>query len=257
MQPNQQVINDTQGAAIVFDHVHKHFGAFTALSEFCEVVQKGEVIVLCGPSGSGKSTLVRTVNGLERIQSGRVIVDGRDVTDPTLDLDKLRQGIGFVFQQYNLFPHLNAIDNVALGLRRLLGQPKEEAYANALVLLERVGLKDKATRRPSGLSGGEQQRVAIARSLAMRPPVILFDEPTSALDPQMAGEVKSLIASLVDDNMTIMCVTHDLGFAQAIADRIWFLEGGVLIQSAAPDAFIGSDNPRVRSFLSKILTSHG
>lgn len=240
-------------AAIVFDQVQKRFGDFTALAGFSERVGKNEVIVLCGPSGSGKSTLVRTVNRLETLQGGRVLVHGQDVAEHTVNVDVLRRGIGFVFQQYNLFPHLSAIDNVAIGLRRLLGQPKDSAADQALALLARVGLKEKAHRRPSGLSGGEQQRVAIARALAMKPTILLFDEPTSALDPQMAGEVRSIISSLAEEDMTIMCVTHDMGLATSMADRVWFLEGGALVESAAASDFIRSENPRVRNFLSKIL----
>ena len=242
---------------VSFTRISKNYGAFVAIPDFSETVRKGEVIVLCGPSGSGKSTLIRTVNRLEPVDSGRVVVDGVDIGDSKVDIDKLRRNIGFVFQHYNLFPHLSALENVAIGLRRLLGQSKEEAFERSMALLDRVGLKAKAQRRPTGLSGGEQQRVAIARALSMKPSIMLFDEPTSALDPQMAGEVKSLIASLVHEDMTVMCVTHDLKFAAAIADRIWFLENGRMVEASAPDTFLSSDNPRVRSFLARILTSHG
>ncbi len=238
--------------AIAFENVCKQFGSYVAIPEFSATVAKGATIVLCGPSGSGKSTLSRTVNGLEVISKGRILVDGADVGAKDTDIDLLRRNVGFVFQQYNLFPHLSVIENVALGLRRLLGWPRDKAYDRSMQLLKRVGLDGKADRRPSGLSGGEQQRVAIARALSMSPSIIIFDEPTSALDPIMAAEVQSLIGSLATENMTILCVTHDLAFAKKIADQIWFMEKGLLVEASAPSDFFNSSNARVRQFLSNV-----
>jgi polar amino acid transport system ATP-binding protein len=238
------------GNAITFKDVKKSYGHLVVLDGISQTVRRGEAVILCGPSGSGKSTLIRTINRLETIDSGSVLVGETDIADDSIDINKLRLKIGFVFQQYNLFPHLSALDNVALGLRRLLGVAKDEAEAKARDYLVRVGLGHRAMNLPKKLSGGEQQRVAIARALVMEPSVLLLDEPTSALDPMMAADVRALVASLVHQNITILCVTHDLRFAREIADRIWMLDGGRVIEAAAPEAFFASANPRVRSFVS-------
>jgi len=242
------------GAAIAFSQVTKRFGSFTALDGITATVAAGETVVLCGPSGSGKSTLIRTVNRLETIDAGRVTAAGIDVNAPGTDLDALRRRIGFVFQQLNLFPHLRALDNVALPLIRVMGQRKGEAREKARALLARVGLSHRIANWPAELSGGEQQRVAIARTLALDPPIILFDEPTSALDPEMVGEVLEIIQGLAHDGRTIMCVTHEMGFARRVADRLWFMSGGRILEQAAPDAFFTAPRHELaRQFLDKLL----
>ncbi|MGC3962870.1 MAG: amino acid ABC transporter ATP-binding protein [Rhodocyclaceae bacterium] len=236
---------------IRFDNVCKSFGRFQVLKNITAQVQRGEVIVVCGPSGSGKSTLIRTVNRLEEIESGQITLDGTSVHDASLGINELRARIGFVFQQFNLFPHLTALENVALPLRRVKGVARKEAESAALALLERVGLRDRANSVPADISGGQAQRVAIARALALKPPLILLDEPTSALDPEMVAEVLDLMKSLARDGMTMMCVTHEMGFAREVADHVWFMHQGQLIEKAPPAEFFGhSANPVVREFLS-------
>jgi polar amino acid transport system ATP-binding protein len=240
---------------INFVGVSKWFGKLQALKGIDAEVARGQTIVLCGPSGSGKSTLIRTVNRLEPIQQGRITADGIDVNDGLIDVNALRRRIGFVFQQLNLFPHLRAVDNVAFPLIRVLGEPKAAARAKALALLEQVGLSHRTQNWPAELSGGEQQRVAIARVLALDPPIMLFDEPTSALDPEMVGEVLEIIQGLARTGRTIMCVTHEMGFAQKAADEIWFMSDGELLEKAPPDRFFAhAEHPLARRFLSKILT---
>ncbi|UFN51494.1 amino acid ABC transporter ATP-binding protein [Roseomonas sp. OT10] len=240
---------------VSFAGVSKWFGEFQALRDIDAEVARGETVVLCGPSGSGKSTLIRTVNRLEPIQQGRVVADGIDVNAPGTDLNRLRSRIGFVFQQLNLFPHLRAVDNVALPLIRVLGQDKATAHGKAVALLERVGLSHRLRHWPAELSGGEQQRVAIARTLALDPPIMLFDEPTSALDPEMVGEVLEIIQGLARSGRTILCVTHEMGFARNAADRIWFLEGGRILEQAPPEAFFHAPrHPLAQRFLGTILT---
>ncbi|MGH7005116.1 MAG: amino acid ABC transporter ATP-binding protein [Alphaproteobacteria bacterium] len=236
---------------IQLQNLEKHYGSFHALKNVSGTVLEGEVVVLCGLSGSGKSTLIRTINGLEAISGGTIRVGSTDVG--TADINKLRRNIGFVFQQYNLFPHLTAMENVGLGLRRLAGKSKDEAHSRALTLLERVGLGHRANHYPADLSGGEQQRVAIARALAMNPPIMLFDEPTSALDPEVVGEVLKVIKSLTALGMTMICVTHEMGFAREVADWIWFMQDGAIVEKARPQAFFAAaEHPAARQFVASL-----
>nr|MBL8455597.1 amino acid ABC transporter ATP-binding protein [Zoogloeaceae bacterium] len=238
---------------IEIDKVNKWFGAYHALVDISETVAKGEVVVVCGPSGSGKSTLIRTLNRLEPIQSGRILIDRHDIHRSGLDINAFRSRIGFVFQQFNLFPHLDVLGNCTLAPIRLRGLKPAEARERALALLERVGLAHKAHAYPSELSGGQQQRVAIARALAMQPPLMLFDEPTSALDPEMVGEVLAVMRDLARDGMTMVCVTHEMGFAREVADRVIFMDEGKVLERAAPDTFFNNpQHPRARQFLSDI-----
>jgi len=241
---------------ITFNGVNKWYGAYHALDDISATVAKGEVVVVCGPSGSGKSTLIRTVNRLEDIQKGSIEFDGQDVNAPSLDLNKFRSHVGFVFQSFNLFPHMSVAENIALAPVNVLKQSKSAARARAVELLERVGLAAKADAYPGQLSGGQQQRVAIARALAMDPPAMLFDEPTSALDPEMVGEVLQVMKSLARDGMTMMCVTHEMGFAREVADRVWFMDHGKLVETGTPDDFFSNpQSDRARKFLSD-LRSH-
>ena len=243
---------------IRFEDVNKYYGPFLALADINAQVARGEVVVVCGPSGSGKSTLIRTVNRLEEIQSGAVRFDGQNVHAPmrAAALNQLRSQIGFVFQSFNLFPHLSALENVVLSPWRVKAVGRAEARARAMALLERVGLAERAHAYPAQLSGGQQQRVAIARALAMEPPAMLFDEPTSALDPEMVGEVLAVMRSLAKDGMTMMCVTHEMGFARDVADRVWFMDAGRILETATPTAFFGApQHPRAQRFLSD-LRSH-
>lgn len=242
-----------KSSIISFDNVSKWYGDFRALEDITLTIPRGQVVVVCGPSGSGKSTLIRTVNGLEPIQKGGIIVDGTDVHTKKTDLNKLRQKIGFVFQHFNLFPHMSVLDNVTFAPVKIQKKPREEARAFARQLLERVGLGEKAETFPGFLSGGQQQRVAIARALALRPPVILFDEPTSALDPEMVGEVLQVMKSLASEGMTMVCVTHEMGFARDVGDRVVFMDQGRVVLDDTPDQFFSkSDHPRVRRFLADI-----
>ncbi|MCW5259527.1 amino acid ABC transporter ATP-binding protein [Verminephrobacter eiseniae] len=238
---------------IDFSHVHKHYGSLHVLKDINLVFKRGEVVVICGPSGSGKSTLLRTINRLEKIDAGLISVNGRPLPTRERDINRYRQGVGFVFQSFNLFPHLSALENVTLALRRLQGQSVQEAQASGIRLLGRVGLQDKAHVRPDHLSGGQQQRVAIARALAMKPPLILFDEPTSALDPEMVGEVLAVMRELVNDGMTMVCVTHEMGFAREVADRVIFMADGAIVEDAPPEPFFTRPgNPRLRTFLADV-----
>jgi polar amino acid transport system ATP-binding protein len=243
---------------IAFSNVNKWYGDYQALANINAEVKKGEVVVVCGPSGSGKSTLIRTVNRLEEIKSGELLFDGQNVHAPmsSAELNRLRSRIGFVFQSFNLFPHLSALDNVMLSPVHVHGTKRVEAREKAMQLLERVGLAAKAQSFPAQLSGGQQQRVAIARALAMEPPAMLFDEPTSALDPEMVGEVLAVMRRLANDGMTMMCVTHEMGFAREVADRVWFMDAGSILESAEPEAFFGNpQHPRAQRFLTD-LRSH-
>ena len=243
---------------ISFSNVNKWYGEYQALTDINAEVSKGEVVVVCGPSGSGKSTLIRTVNRLEEIKSGKVTVDGHDIHAPmsSAQLNRMRSRIGFVFQSFNLFPHLSALDNVMLSPMRVSGVKRVEARDRALQLLDRVGLAAKANSYPGQLSGGQQQRVAIARALAMEPPAMLFDEPTSALDPEMVGEVLAVMRSLAADGMTMMCVTHEMGFAREVADRVWFMDAGRILEASDPESvFRNAQHPRAQRFLSD-LRSH-
>jgi polar amino acid transport system ATP-binding protein len=240
---------------ILFSHIDKWYGDYQALADINAEVKKGEVVVVCGPSGSGKSTLIRTVNRLEEIRGGQLLFDGQDIHAPmrSAALNRLRSRIGFVFQSFNLFPHLSVLDNIVLSPMRVLGVKRTDAKARAAQLLERVGLSNKAGAYPAQLSGGQQQRVAIARALAMEPPAMLFDEPTSALDPEMVGEVLSVMRSLADEGMTMMCVTHEMNFARDVADRVWFMDAGRILEEADPETFFNSPrHPRAQRFLSDL-----
>ena len=238
---------------IEFRKVNKYYGSYHALIDVDENIARGEVVVVCGPSGSGKSTLIRTINRLESIDSGSILLDGQDIHRPGIELDRFRSGVGFLFQQFNLFPHLNVIENCTLAPVHLRGLTPAQAKEEAMVLLERVGLADKANAYPAELSGGQQQRVAIARALAMKPPLMLFDEPTSALDPEMVGEVLLVIRDLAHKGMTLVCVTHEMGFAREVADRILFMDRGVILERATPDDFFNRpQHARTQQFLADI-----
>jgi polar amino acid transport system ATP-binding protein len=238
---------------IELQNVNKWYGDYHALVDVNEIITTGEVVVVCGPSGSGKSTLIRTINRLEEIQGGRILVDGQDVHAPQQNVNALRAGIGFVFQQFNLFPHLTVLENCTLAAVQLKKLTPAEARERAMALLDRVGLAHKAQAIPSQLSGGQQQRVAIARALTLRPPVILFDEPTSALDPEMVGEVLLVMRDLARDGMTMVCVTHEMGFAREVADRVIFMDQGAVVERAAPhDFFNHPQHQRTQKFLSDI-----
>ena len=238
---------------IKFSALNKWFGANHVLQDINLDVAHGEVVVVCGPSGSGKSTLIRCVNGLEKFQGGSLVVDGKSIADAS-QLRGLRMELGFVFQQFNLYPHMSALDNVALAPIHVRKLPKAEALARSRAQLERVGLADKFNAFPHQLSGGQQQRVAIARSLSMQPKIMLFDEPTSALDPEMINEVLDVMVQLAGEGMTMMVVTHEMGFARKVADRVVFMDKGQILEVAVPDVFFTQPvNPRAKEFLSKIL----
>ncbi|WP_442594010.1 amino acid ABC transporter ATP-binding protein [Parapusillimonas sp. JC17] len=238
---------------IRFSQVNKWYGDYHALKDINAHVKPGEVVVVCGPSGSGKSTLIRTVNRLEPIEKGTITVNGKDVYDKRNQIDELRSHIGFVFQQFNLFPHLSVIENLTLAPLQLKRASKSEARERAMQLLERVGLGHKADAYPLQLSGGQQQRVAIARALCMNPPVMLFDEPTSALDPEMVGEVLQVMKLLAKEGMTMVCVTHEMGFAREVADRVWFMDAGSIVETGTPDEFFNRpQSARAQKFLNEI-----
>jgi polar amino acid transport system ATP-binding protein len=240
---------------IEFRHVNKWYGSLHVLKDIGLKIERGEVVVVCGPSGSGKSTLIRCINRLEPIQSGEISIDGHPLSDPRLDLRALRTEIGFVFQQFNLYPHMTALDNITLAPVKVKGLARAEAEKLATALLERVGMLDKAGAYPANLSGGQQQRVAIARALAMQPKIMLFDEPTSALDPEMINEVLEVMASLAKEGMTMAVVTHEMGFARGVAHRVIFMDEGQLIEEGSPETFFHAPkSPRTKLFLSKILS---
>ncbi len=239
---------------ITIDKVSKHYGSFQVLTDCTTQVATGEVVVVCGPSGSGKSTLIKCVNGLEPFQAGAITVDGISVGDPKTNLSKLRSRVGMVFQHFELFPHMSITDNLSIAQVKVLGRSKEEATDKGLKLLDRVGLKAHAAKFPGQLSGGQQQRVAIARALAMDPICMLFDEPTSALDPEMINEVLDVMVELAQEGMTMMCVTHEMGFARKVANRVIFMDQGHIVEDDAKDAFFGAPrSERARQFLAKIL----
>jgi ABC-type polar amino acid transport system ATPase subunit len=241
--------------AIVFRGVDKWFGKLHVLRDVALTVAPGEVVVVCGPSGSGKSTLIRCVNGLEGIQKGEIVVLGDSITRRGVNLSTLRTRVGMVFQSFNLFPHMTALENIMLAPIRVRRLSRAEAEKMARALLERVGLRDKAENYPANLSGGQQQRVAIARALAMQPKIMLFDEPTSALDPEMINEVLDVMTALAREGMTMMCVTHEMGFARRVAHRVVFMDEGQVVEEATPEAFFAAPrSERGRQFLSKILT---
>jgi glutamate/aspartate transport system ATP-binding protein len=228
---------------------------FQALKDCSSHVDKGEVIVVCGPSGSGKSTLIKCVNGLEDFQQGEIVVNGTSVGDPKTDLPKLRAHVGMVFQHFELFPHMTVLDNLTIAQTKVLGRKKEEAVERGLKLLDRVGLRAQAPKFPGQLSGGQQQRVAIARALAMDPICMLFDEPTSALDPEMINEVLDVMVQLAKEGMTMMVVTHEMGFARKVAHRVVFMDQGQVVEDAKKEDFFGRPrSERAQAFLSKILS---
>ena len=236
---------------ITLKNISKWYGHFQVLTDCSTEVKKGEVVVVCGPSGSGKSTLIKTVNGLEPVQQGEIIVDGTQVNDKKTNLAKLRSRVGMVFQHFELFPHLSIIDNLTLAQIKVLNRDKESSRKKGLKLLERVGLAAHAEKYPAQLSGGQQQRVAIARALCMDPIAMLFDEPTSALDPELVGEVLKVIRNLADDGMTMMIVTHEMGFAAKVSDRVLFLADGCIEEQGAPaQLFHQPKSPRLQYFLS-------
>jgi glutamate/aspartate transport system ATP-binding protein len=241
-------------AMIDINHISKWYGDFQVLKDCATQVDKGEVVVVCGPSGSGKSTLIKCVNALEPFQKGEITVDGVSVGDPRTNLPKLRARVGMVFQHFELFPHMSVTDNLTLAQVKVLGRSREEATARAIKYLERVGLKDHAQKYPGQLSGGQQQRVAIARALSMDPIAMLFDEPTSALDPEMINEVLDVMVELAHEGMTMMVVTHEMGFARKVANRVIFMDVGEIVEDAAKDDFFGKPrSERAQQFLSKIL----
>jgi len=237
-------------------NVSKWYGSFQVLTDCTTSIKKGEVVVVCGPSGSGKSTLIKTVNALEPIQKGDVIVDGVSITDPKTDLPKMRSRVGMVFQHFELFPHLSVTENLTLAQLKVLNRPKDEAMKRGLKMLDRVGLMAQKDKFPGQLSGGQQQRVAIARALSMDPIVMLFDEPTSALDPEMVGEVLDVMVLLAKEGMTMMVVTHEMGFARKVSHRVIFMDAGRIVEDCSKDDFFGDPearSPRAKEFLSKIL----
>ncbi len=239
---------------IEIQNVSKWYGQFQVLTDCTTSVQKGEVVVVCGPSGSGKSTLIKCVNGLEPFQQGDIIVKGTSVGNPKTNLSKLRAHVGMVFQNFELFPHMSITENLTIGQIRVLNRSKEEAIEKGMKLLDRVGLKAQANKFPGQLSGGQQQRVAIARALAMDPICMLFDEPTSALDPEMVNEVLDVMVELAHEGMTMMCVTHEMGFARKVAHRVIFMDQGKIIEDARKEDFFGTPrSERAQQFLSKIL----
>ncbi|GLR12124.1 amino acid ABC transporter ATP-binding protein [Chitinimonas viridis] len=239
---------------ISIKNVSKWYGNFQVLTDCTTEVKKGEVVVVCGPSGSGKSTLIKTVNALEPFQKGDIVVDGISIADPKTNLPKLRSRVGMVFQHFELFPHLTITDNLAIAQQKVLGRSRDEARAKGAKLLERVGLSAHAAKFPGQLSGGQQQRVAIARALAMDPIVMLFDEPTSALDPEMVNEVLDVMVQLAHEGMTMMCVTHEMGFARKVANRVIFMDKGKIEEDCSKEDFFGSPRgERAQLFLSKIL----
>lgn len=240
---------------IQFKHVHKWFGSLYVLNDIDLHIKKGEVVVVCGPSGSGKSTLIRCINRLEPIQKGEIIVDGMNLYAPNVNLTRLRAEIGFVFQQFNLYPHMTVLQNITLAPTLVRGMSKKESQEKAMALLEKVNIPDKAHHFPSQLSGGQQQRVAIARGLAMSPKIMLFDEPTSALDPEMINEVLDVMKTLALEGMTMVVVTHEMGFAREVADRVIFMDEGKLVEQNTPLLFFTQpQTERAKSFLSKILS---
>jgi len=244
-------------AIIEFRNVSKWYGSFQVLADCSTSIEKGEVVVVCGPSGSGKSTLIKCANGLEPFQKGEVIFNGTSVGAKETNLPKLRSHIGMVFQHFELFPHLSITENLTLGQTRVLGRSSDEALAKGMKLLERVGLTEQAHKFPGQLSGGQQQRVAIARALAMDPVAMLFDEPTSALDPEMVNEVLDVMVALAKEGMTMMVVTHEMGFARKVSDRVIFMDQGRIVEDCTKDEFFGTPRgPRAQEFLSKILSTH-
>jgi general L-amino acid transport system ATP-binding protein len=248
---SRQAIGD---ACVEFQRVDKWFGAAQVLHDIDFTVGTGEKVVVCGPSGSGKSTMIRCINHLETHQKGRIVVNGIELKDDRRSIDRVRQDVGMVFQNFNLYPHLTVLENCVLAPKWVKGVSRKDAEALAMHYLERVRMPDKAHSYPSQLSGGQQQRAAIARSLCMRPKIMLFDEPTSALDPELVREVLDTMAGLAVDGMTMVCVTHEMGFARQVADRVIFMDAGRIVETASPEAFFAQPRTeRARAFLSQIL----
>ncbi|MET7463028.1 amino acid ABC transporter ATP-binding protein [Nonomuraea sp. NPDC005501] len=244
--------------AIEIKDLHKHFGKNEVLQGINCTVESGQVVCVIGPSGSGKSTLLRCVNLLEQPTRGKVLVEGVEVTDPDVDIDAVRRRIGMVFQQFNLFPHMTALQNVMIAQQRVLGRGRKEAQEIARANLDRVGVGEKAGSYPAQLSGGQQQRVAIARALAMGPDLMLFDEPTSALDPELVGDVLAVMRKLAEEGMTMLVVTHEMAFAREVADRVVFMDGGVIVEDGPPAQVIGEPREeRTRTFLRRVLHPEG
>jgi general L-amino acid transport system ATP-binding protein len=240
---------------ITLRHVDKWFGDFQVLRDINLAVERGQRVVVCGPSGSGKSTMIRCINRLEEHQRGEIVVDGIALNSDVKNVEAIRREVGMVFQQFNLFPHLTVLENLTLAPIWVRKQPKQEAEAQAMALLERVRIPDQASKYPGQLSGGQQQRVAIARALCMKPQIMLFDEPTSALDPEMIKEVLDVMIELAEDGMTMICVTHEMGFARTIADTMIFMDRGEIVETAPPEEFFAQPkNERTRLFLSQILS---
>ena len=247
--------DDAQQPMIVLENVCKYFGDFQALKNVNLTVGKGDRVVVCGPSGSGKSTMIRCINRLEEHDSGRIVVDGHELTADVKNIDAVRREVGMVFQSFNLFPHLKVVDNLMLAPKLVRKQSKAEARERAMQLLERVRIPEQADKYPSQLSGGQQQRVAIARALCMNPEIMLFDEPTSALDPEMISEVLDVMVDLANDGMTMICVTHEMGFARSVADLIVFMDDGEIVEMNPPAAFFEAPkSERTKLFLSQILS---
>ena len=246
--------NASNEPIIRIEHVWKFFGQMAALQDVSLDVHCGEKVVIIGPSGSGKSTMLRSINRLEEINSGLIAVDGVDINDPKNDINKIRQNLGMVFQQFNLFPHKTVLHNLTMAPIKLRGMAKRDAENLAMELLKRVGIGDKANVYPAMLSGGQQQRVAIARALAMKPELMLFDEPTSALDPEMVGEVLDVMVNLAKEGMTMICVTHEMGFARSVADRVVFMADGQILEVGTPaEIFDAPKHPRLQQFLKQVL----
>ncbi|MCA3149453.1 MAG: amino acid ABC transporter ATP-binding protein [Burkholderiales bacterium] len=244
---------------IEMKNVSKWYGSFQVLTNCTTIVNKGDVVVVCGPSGSGKSTLIKTVNGLEPVQQGEIFVNDISVTSKATNLSELRSRVGMVFQHFELFPHLSITENLTLAQIKVLKRSKEEAVEKGMRLLDRVGLKSQAAKYPGQLSGGQQQRVAIARALAMDPIVMLFDEPTSALDPEMVNEVLDVMVQLAKEGMTMMVVTHEMGFARSVANRVIFMDEGAIVEDVTKNEFFEKPeerSDRAKYFLSKIISSH-
>lgn len=246
--------NEKREPLIQVQNLGKSFGNIEVLKDITVDIYKGDVVFVVGPSGSGKSTFLRCLNRLEEPTKGHIYFEGIDITDPKTNIDKHRQKMGMVFQQFNLFPHMDIMKNLTLAPVKLQGKSQQEAEAEAMRLLERVGLADRAHAYPSQLSGGQKQRIAIVRALCMKPDVMLFDEPTSALDPEMVGEVLNVMRDLADEKMTMVVVTHEMGFAKEVATRVMFMDGGYFMEEAAPEEFFSNPkNERLKSFLSKVL----
>lgn len=256
MQKSDSEANGSSEAPIIeLEGVSKWYGDFQALCEVDLKIAKGERVVVCGPSGSGKSTMIRCINRLENYQRGRIVVDGIELTDNLKNIEAVRREVGMVFQSFNLFPHMRVIDNLSLAPMLVRQMPKQEAEDMAMSLLKRVKIEEQAYKYPGQLSGGQQQRVAIARSLCMQPRIMLFDEPTSALDPEMIKEVLDVMVELADDGMTMVVVTHEMGFARTVAHRVIFMDDGEIVEVAPPETFFSNpENERTKLFLSQILT---